>query len=277
MLSQHGIYYQQQIGGLCRMHSINGYFQSEQPSISASPKFTQSDWTQLQLQYDKYTNTTSSCIDYDLPSLGGMGIISWTLKQNNICSRYVPPGQAKDNLEWIINEKPSWFFMFDAGHIWGIKYHPHQFDHHVRQRSQPVEWFKVDSIGGVSPFNIEQLRRSQCGLVVPVKCFVEFKHNTQQLVEYNDHEIICQKLKDLHACGDCIGDFEIWITRAIGCLEIQLGQWDQTTDLYKQISPIILDWYFFLNKWSINPNQIELVLKWIPHFVHTICKLAELS
>ena len=269
------VYYQPQVGGLCRLHAINGYYQKD--------TISESEWHKLEDEYDKFQltvyNCSESCRNFDIPTANGMGMVTWTLAQRGCCSKYIPPGDAHKWIEYINTNVIEWVFMFNAGHIWGIKLtnapvnvgRRRQSSNHIKNNGRA--WVKVDSIGGVTPFALSTLSGFQGGLIIPVPVLEEFKHNVDQLKAWDTPELH-NTLKELNRSGNCIGESELLISKAIQCIQIQSIR-SPPSDA---ITLFIDEWHFFLSDWTNgNYNQLSLVNKWIPHFITTICNFADKS
>ncbi len=160
------IYYEPQRGGLCRLHSINGFYQEKKINTAQFKKICKCynkeypgvDCTKYdQVPSDHVTLTAYildliSNIKVELVPLGTLKNIlkeRWLWKMGNIhdVSDKVPL-----NIEEFIGES-KWIFIFNAVHIWGA----------INVKNQ---WHTVDSIGGVRPVDITKLNKN-LGFMIP--------------------------------------------------------------------------------------------------------------
>lgn len=258
---RHNIYYQKQIGGNCRLHALNGYFGSE--------KISMIQWGKYMKEYDewckKYYNTNTSCQQFDLINSGGQTIISWILMQHGVYSRYIAMGcdiTLLENLQTMQLAQNTWFFMFNESHIWGVRYYvPHK------------KWFKVDSISGISSFDINSLSRCKEGLIIPTLPQPEFVRLGNLISCEIGHNDICQYIKHLLERGDILGDLEVWIASAMGCLDAQLHTLSEPHEFAK-IQIFVDKWYEFLSIWTNgNYTNLPIIEKYIPYFITNIIKI----
>lgn len=171
------IYVQRQSGGNCRLHALNGYFGYE--------KITQPMWHTLVLEYDKMSkyryNSNTSTHQYDVINSGGQTIVSWVLMIHGVYAKYIPQSFMKtQQIYEAVNNNKSWVFMFNSDHIWGIRYYePHQ------------QWFKVDSMSGISSFDIDSIASdsNKYGMIIPMLPRPELISISKQISEIiaNNH------------------------------------------------------------------------------------------
>lgn len=254
-MQRHNIYFQKQVGGNCRLHSLNGYFGYEKISTNM--------WEKYMEEYDgvskKRYNTNTSCRQYDLINSGGQTIISWILMQHGIYSKYVAPG---GHCTQVLEKNQQWVFVFNEGHIWGIRYYePHK------------QWFKVDSIGGISSYDIRALSSCKEGLIIPTMPRSEFTRLGNLISCEIGHNDICTYLNQLLKRGDILGDLEVWIASAIGCLDAQLYA-NKGSPEFAKIQLFVDKWYEFLSIWTDgNYTNLTLIKKYVPYFITTIIKI----
>lgn len=207
------IYYQPQHGGQCRRHALNGFFGRDE--------ITGTKWAQLKTEYDEFANRVynnrCSCSSYDLISAGCETIICWILTKYGICTRFEPfrsvattESQSRiDALALVTNiithRVNTWVFVFNEGHIWGIRY------------VEGYGWFKVDSMSGVNRFSIATLRTSAYGLIIPVDAATEFKSNHSFIttIAGATRADWIAYLRGAHANGEVLGAVELPMARAV--------------------------------------------------------------
>ena len=151
---QNGIFYENQSGGLCRLHAINGYF--------GDARISQQQFLQYQKDYDaEYKikfNLDSSCSLFDTITSDQKNIVSHILKKHGIYTRYYALNQLYNkniNVNIIKILDGDWFFIYTESHIYGAR------------RVNNI-WYRVDSIGGVTQININSLNVKNIGFIVPV-------------------------------------------------------------------------------------------------------------
>lgn len=258
------IYYQRQNGGNCRLHALNGYYGREEITVGM--------WDDLMNQYDdvvaKLYNTRTSCKQFDLIGAGGQTMMGWVLMRRGVCVRYVPMGSASTAL--ALAKQVDWMFVFNHGHVWGIRKLTA-----VAAASQPhVErWFRVDSIGGVSSFDINALQVMKEGLLVPVDPQNEFNKCITQavlLVGDGSAQRVMEWVTESIKRGDTLGNLEANMSRAVTCLEAQLSRCGpgEMDDVVGIIFGVVSDWHAFMTKWTNGRyNDVGLISAHLPRLL----------
>jgi hypothetical protein len=198
------------------MHSINAYF--------GSARITPQAFANHIIKYDTYLNTrfniTTSCATFDLMNSDQSNLVTHILKQYGIHCRYYALNTIyKKKIDPTILTA-EFIFVYNQGHIWGIRLVNGK--HH-----------KVDSIGGVSPFNIHSLPNiKNIGIILPIQNNrTEFKlqlikmHNillTQQCPGQSFSALTRSYTTRMRQTKDNLGDLEIPLGVAIAILETQL-------------------------------------------------------
>ena len=259
--TKYNIFYENQIGGLCRKHALNAFF--------GFNKITTNDFNNWIKLYDNYIknhfciNTSSS--DFDIINSDQTNLVSFILKQHKIHTRFYSLnsiyGQTLD--KEII--KAEFIFVYNSDHIWGIKL--------VNGKH-----YKVDSIGGVQPFNIKSLRCTKnIGLLVPVPLKYEWDKKIEQISMILDRENINTKkefelyLKKMNKNNNVLGDLEIPLGVSISILETNL-QGDNTK--FKKIRELVRKYLLFISIFTKgNYNNINLILQYVPDIVFELMSL----
>ena len=152
------VYWEKQRGGLCRLHSINAFY--------GKPELDENKFKEYCKEYDtdySYKGIKCNCLEFDQIPSSQETIISWILeKHSGIKTLYIPYNKIDYylkkydlNIEILVGDS-DFFFIFNESHIWGII------------KTQDGSWHKVDSIQGVSPYNLNFLRNTdKIGLVIP--------------------------------------------------------------------------------------------------------------
>jgi len=252
------IYYQRQVGGNCRLHSLNGYFGHE--------KITQTQWSEYQTEYDKILksryNTDTSCKQYDMISSAGQTIVSWILMIHGIHTRYFPPQFRPTHTPRATPDVlPDWLFLFNSNHIWGIRYYePHK------------EWFKVDSLSGISSFDIRTLETSKDGIIVPITDNEREFARLGDLISATVEPLgVAKYIHDSNDRNEPLGDLEVYMGSAFACLDSQMHK---NKCGNRTIQILINEWYHFLSVWTNKKcNDVDFMLRHVPHFVETIIRI----
>jgi hypothetical protein len=239
-----GIFYECQIGGLCRLHSINGFFGESKVSIEQFNKFSE--------KLDKYIgdkfHEESHCLKFDSVSSDHNILVSFILKHYGIYSRYLPinslfqnPQQLHKNLNDL---KGNYFFVFNSSHIWGI-------------RKCNKVWYTVDSLNGVHSFNINTLTNMQnVSFLFPVVPKDEFYRNVkliQDILKKNIGDIkkntlikikiYLSEINDKHLI---LGDLEVPIGITLDILDVVYDNTSNCPEHFKSIKKMIEKYRDFL-------------------------------
>lgn len=158
------IYYEPQRGGMCRMHALNAFF--------GRPELDEQSWAAKVAVFDKtlagrQAYKGMSFADWDF-QVRGMNAVSMVLLEKGVFARYYAIGELRS----VSALNPGFSFCFNQGHIWGI-------------RKVGEQWFKVDSIGGVSAFGAAGPSLSGVGFMVPsspIRAFYECIAELHELV-----------------------------------------------------------------------------------------------
>jgi hypothetical protein len=209
------IYYQSQSGGLCRLHSINGYFEESRISQDQFAKY-QKDYDRI---YSKKFKHSASCVNFDLVGSDQTTLVSYILKQNGIYSKYFALNEIYQKPKSIILTllAGAYFFIYNTTHIWGI-------------RCKNNQWYSVDSIGGVRPIDLQQLINTKnVGFIIPVNIKTEYYRNLKLIKntlkidkDVNKKEKIIKFITQKHAEGRVLDNLEIPISICIDILETHL-------------------------------------------------------
>lgn len=254
---QHGIYYQSQSGGLCRLHSLNGFFGKE--------LITQQQFNDYIKEYDKFYkslyNFTSSCLSFDIISSDQKNIVSFILKKHNVYTKYYALNQlyGKNINDYIIKIlQGDWFFIYNDSHIYGAR------------RLNNI-WYIVDSMNGVRPINIGLLNQKNIGFIVPVNIKDEFYRNLKIIKDIfiNDNkktitrELITEYLEQKNKEKLILGELEIPLNLCMDILGTNLIQ-KKNSDDFLSIQKQVLNYEKFLSKFTKgNYNNLPLILNYL--------------
>lgn len=256
-----GIFYEQQSGGLCRMHSLNAFFGYAKITPSAFQKYIDVYDTYLKERF----NITTSSSSFDLVNSDQTNLVSFILKKHRIHARYYALNTIHGkSLDMEIINAP-FVFVYNANHIWGV-------------RLKEGKHYKVDSMGGVHSFNIQSLRWSRdIGLLVPVPLKYEWNKKVNELNRILDANNVKTKMqliqyvKKLHNEKKILGDLEIPLGVAISILETNMRE---PSVEFSKITELIHRYNSFISVFTDgNYNKIGLIIKHIPDIIFGVVEL----
>jgi hypothetical protein len=257
-----GIYYETQSGGMCRMHSLNAYFGYDKISIN--------DYHTWINTYDNYLkkrfNVCTSSTLFDLTNSDQTNLVSFILKQYRIHTRYYSLNSIYGKSLNIDISSASYVFVYNPDHIWGIKL----FDN---------KYYKIDSLGGVTPFNINNLTRiKNIGILVPVPLKYEWCNKVEEIKTIICKEDIitkkqlCDYLRYLHSNNNVLGGLEIPLGVAMSILETNMPI--VPIPEFKPIADLIEKYFLFLSIFTNgNYNKIDLIIRYIPDIIFELISL----
>jgi hypothetical protein len=263
MTIQNNIYYQQQFGGLCRLHALNAFFNKE--------KITTSQFNKLQTSYDKeYMNKFNmdiSCKSFDVVASNQKNVVNYILKKFSVYTRYYAINQLykksiKENILDII--KGDFFFIYNDSHIWGI-------------RKNNNNWFTVDSIRGVFPCIINNLTNEKnIGFIIPTDIKTEFYINLELLkISLTTVSNICtittikNYLIQIHSEKKILDELEIPLGICMDILETNLLKKNNIScEIFNPIKYNVIKYNEFINKFTNGRyTDITLILDYLPELI----------
>ena len=251
-----GIFYEKQSGGLCRKHSLNGYFEKT--------LINENEFTNYCREFDNYMKikfkTDNKCMNFDLINSDQNTVISYILKKNNVYSIYIPFNyvdkyltERKQNMDFFF-DMTDYIFIFNQNHIWGV-------------RKKLNKYYKVDSLSGVSNIsNINSyVKQKNIGLLIPLHktghIINEYKYNICKIQEYlsqNNTQLlqIRSLLKKNYDNKLLLDKLEIYIGLCVDILE--------TLNIH---SDIIRTYYEFNTEYIESKYKFEPIQKYIKSIV----------
>ena len=256
-----GIYYENQRGGLCRMHSLNAFF--------GKPKINPGEFKKLMDDFDKQMKAKYkqdiSCKDFDMVNSDQNNIVSHVLKQHGYYARYIPINGLAGKTLPLDDVFGDFIFIYNKSHIWGLK------------KAQGM-WWSVDSNRGVRKTNIYRVTRNKnIGLMIPVNMQKElFKHadaikNILEKEDIKSKSDVIEYLKKLNERKEIMGDLEIHLGIIMDIVEAQTNRVEKNTkyepiyDLLNRYNNFLTD--FIEKKYSLGsltdhiPGIISLLMK----------------
>lgn len=259
-----GIYYQSQSGGLCRMHSINAFFETDKLSLSQFNKY--------QKEYDKIYKkrfNIISCKLFDIITSDQKNLVSYILQCYNIYTRYFSINQLKNAK--VINEniQGDFFFIYNESHIYGA-------------RRKNNKWYTVDSISGVKLSNLNRIVGTKnIGFIIPVNACQEFYRNIKCIKDIfpcksRNLQFIEKYLINLHEKKLILGELEIPISICVNILEFQYNRKSKKPneiDYFKEVKLIIDNYNTFIENFTNgNYTNIKLILQYVPEIILWLLK-----
>lgn len=257
-----GIFYENQYGGLCRMHSINAFF--------GYRKITPEMFKEFIHKYDMYIkkrfNVKTSSSDFDLVNSDQTNLVLWILKHYRIHMRYYSLNSLYDKSVDDEIKKSEFIFMYNERHIWGVRLHNRKH-------------YTVDSISGVRLYNINSISNTKnIGIMLPVSLKKEWYIMTRKINNILDREKIKSKkdlenyLKTLHKNKLILGDIEIPLGVSISILETKMPI--PSPPEFKRISDLINKYNTFISIFTNgNYNNLELILENLPDILFNLMSL----
>lgn len=259
-----GIYYQPQSGGLCRMHSLNAYFEHAKIMPQEFDKY-QNEYDE---EYKKKYNFQSSCKSFDIVGSDQKNVVSYILKKHNVYTRYYAMNQLhgkniNDNIVKILDG--DFFFQYNEGHIWG-------------NRRKDNKWYSVNSMGGVRPININSLSgQKNIGFIVPVDIQTEFYRNLQIIKDLLNNATstseIIKFLSQNNKEKKILGDMEIPLSICMDILETNLLSKSNA----KEFNPIQYQvelYNEFLSQFTKGRyTDLKLIVRYLPTIIQQLTNL----
>ncbi len=265
------MYREQQVGGNCRIHSLNAFFQ--EPRITES-KFAEYSRLFEQYMYDLY-NVRANPRDFDLVNSDQNNIVCYIAKREDpgIATRYFALNYhffEKKKVEAAIRAS-NFFFMYTADHIWGVK-----------QDGQA--WYTLDSLSPITRCEIpDLLHRQNVGFIVVLPIRRVFRAEYDELTQIIDtrttslqaYNTIVGYLIKMHNEKEILGSIE---TNINVCIEIidrlkdELRAPEKKKDIARKA---VRKYYEFLKVFTNgNYNDIDLKIRHLPYTMYAISQLA---
>lgn len=244
------------------MHSLNAFFGHSRISTGDFNK-----WIAI---YDAYLeerfNVSTSSASFDLTNSDQTNLVSFILKRHKVHARYYALNTVHGKPLDPEVEKAKFVFVYNASHIWGIK----KVDN---------KHYKVDSMGGVQPFNIQGLRSMRdIGILVPVPLKYEWNKKVDTINAILDKEGIKSKkqlkqyLTRLHKEKEILGLLEIPMGVAMSILETNMSR--PPNPEFIQITNLVNRYNTFLSKFTDGQyNNLGLILEHVPDIIFELVSL----
>lgn len=266
------MYRESQVGGNCRIHSLNAFFQ--EPRITEA-KFLEYSRIFENYMYEYY-NVRSSPRDFDLINSDQNNIVCYIAKRedSNIATRYFALNYhfiEKSVVESSIAAS-TFFFVYTADHIWGVKL------------DSTGKWYTLDSLASISECNIHDLlHRQNIGFIVVLPIRQVFRAEYAEMVK-----TISPRMNSLQAYEDIV-EYLIRMQnerRILGSIETNINVCIEIIDRLKDefkapqkkkdiARKVVRKYYDFLKVFTNgNYNNIELKIGNLPYTIYGIIQLA---
>lgn len=244
------------------MHSLNAFF--------GHAKITADNFQKCIAVYDTYLkekfNVSTSSAAFDLTNSDQTNLVSFILKRHKVHARYYALNTMYGKTLDPEVEKAAFVFVYNTGHIWGI-------------RKLNGKHYKVDSIDGVQPFNIQSLKGMRdIGILVPVSLKYEWDKKIDDINTILDKERVhCKKqlvqyITRLHKEKEILGCLEIPMGVAMSILETNLSS--PPNPAFKQITNLVTKYNSFLVKFTDGQyNNLSLILEYVPDIIFELVSL----
>ena len=257
-----GIFYEQQRGGLCRMHALNAFFGESLINEQTFQKYMTDFDGQMKAKF----NETASCKDFDLVNSDQNNIISYILKKKGCYARYIPLNGLQGKQLPLEDIRGDFIFVYNESHIWGLKKHQDM-------------WWSVDSMRGVKKVNIYRIpRQKNIGFMIPVNMKKELFHHTKEIKNILEKENITTKddiktyLKKLNERKEILGDLEVPLGVAMDLVEAQINGTNRSP-LYQPIYDLNKLYNKFLDDFIEKKYSLEVLTEYVPDMLSSLMKL----
>ena len=263
----YGVYYETQVGGLCRMHVLNAFFGNHKISHEAFLEYAKA--------YDSFMaekfGVHFSSLNYDVVGSDQTNIISYILKRHGICSRYYAPNSlygATDIEVNVLREAP-FVFVYNAGHIWGV----------IKKGGTH---YRVDSMDGVSIYQFQDVTKtSNIGFIVPVAPEQEWNRQLfiiDRILDVNNIKTrnhLREYLLKLHNNKKILGELEVPLGVACSILEMKLALHSSVMQhSFEKVGNLVKCYNAFTSILSDGQyNDVELIMSTVPDLIFNLTKL----
>lgn len=247
------------------MHALNAYF--------GYAKLDRAAFEAEIVDYDNICREQTgnvSARDFDITTSDQRSVISHILAKSGVFAR-IYESTAEDRVCAIMKANTYGVaFVYSPDHIWLIRRTDEQSADLPSSGKQEVSasWYKIDSLSGVSPFDIDDLARNTLlGVIVPTtNLFVEFddiarEMNVLVMPDIIDYLITCHKSKKV------LGRVETLIGGACTLLQLQ----NNGRIEYAKLNELFV-WYDDFKRLFVGKNcgSLEFILSSVPQIIARI-------
>ena len=256
-------YWEKQQGGLCRMHALNAFFGEHKITSEMFEKYCD--------EYDKDIanryNSNISSRDFDLVNSDQMNVVTWILKKYGIWTQYYALNELYGKKLILPDHAVNEFaFVYNDGHIWGIK------------KKNNLIW-EIDSLkSGPIVSNFDNFQNNKnVGFIFPVEIVNEFYAQINKL-----NRVLPNNLQDIKNClvrlnkeKKILGGIEIPLNKIVNILEWHEKLYPKYMNKFQPIYNLIADYNIFLSKFT-NGNylNLDLILKYLPEILHKLINIS---
>ncbi len=259
-----GIFYERQIGGLCRMHACNAYFGRSEISQEVFAKYKKEFDDQLK-NYKCYNGM--SCDSWDFSYFCRENLVSYIMKKYGVHCRihWIQPGHRLTVETLLKNLKGDFIFVFNQGHIFGLK----------RVNDQ---WYKVDSLSGVSRVIVNAFINEKHGFMIPVNPYREFYSNISKIKIELKNTDASSYLRRVHNESKDLGKVDVLLSSIMSLLKVQ-GEFfaskgvDISKTRFAGVQNKILQYDRFNDDFEKNYLSVEKKIEMIGPILKWLCTL----
>ncbi len=265
------LYRENQVGGNCRIHALNAFFQE--------PRITPQLFQKYIIEFDSYSryyyNTIINSADFDLVNSDQNNIVCFILKKEkpDLGTHYFALNYHflhGQDVRSSINAS-EFFFVYNSGHIWGVK-------------KYNDKWYTLDSLAAISECDIsELLNRSNIGFIVALPARSIFRIEYANIVRNIElaasakktHENIVKFIIEKHTKKEILGNIETSINVCVDTM--QRLKIDSLSAHKKGIlNKIVQKYYTFLPIFTNGEyNNLALKISFLPYIIYGIIYLSK--
>jgi hypothetical protein len=257
------MYCETQRGGLCRLHSLNAYFEYN--------KISDITFTEYKKEYDEYYRIkygiNTSCDNYDIINSDQTTIVSFILKKYGIYTKLFAINslynKEASNILNILSG--NFFFIYNNNHIFGI-------------RCKNGIWYTIDSLCGVKVLsNISNISTMKnVGFIVPVNMRSELYRNLD-ILKHNITVNPSIYLISVFNEKKLLGEIEVPLNLIMDILQTNYNIIDiSIKNKFIPIKKNIEMYNLFLIEFS-KKKSIDIILNYIPGILKNLLKLNNLD
>ena len=261
------IYWERQKGGLCRKHSLNAYFGYNRISTQRFMDYCKEYSKYITKKYDVEVDVSAN----DVVMSNDIGIMSYIVKkEHGVHCIHFPMNNITSTVNCYGINFHKWLngcdfmFSYNHDHIWGIK-------------KYNGDWFRVDSMGGVSRQNVNNLcTEKNIGLIFPrgketatddynMILSSIMNYLTTRKTNWKNVDAIRENVASTLKNGGLLGEIETLLGSLMEVLEVAFED-----DI------ILISYGTFLRYFEKNKKDHEFIREWFPRIIHRILRRGKL-
>ena len=255
----HGIFYEHQSGGLCRMHACNAYF-GESKLTRESFKMYQEEFNDIIHKHKSYRGM--SCIDWDFYYFFKETLVTYILRKHGTHVRHFPIGVQRSLSDITSCISGNFVFAFTKSHIFGLT------------KSHGI-WYRVDSIGGVSPTQFENLLQSKStGFLVPVDQYKEFYLGVSDIKRIFSDRKVKDLILEIHNTRGDLGEIDEPLSAIMSVIRTRFtGYTEAQKRIFLPIAKQFITYCNFMKNFEKNLKDVDAKINVISPIISWILTL----